>query len=125
MNIDHIDSMTPPSAPSLEKYDRQLRLWGSSGQKSLMQSRILMLGSGPTASEALKNLILPGIQCFTIIDHAVVSARDVGNNFFLTTDSMGKNRAKAVMELLQELNPDVTGSYRHVPIQEVILQGMC
>ena len=42
------------------KFDRQLRLWGSHGQKALYADRILLLNAGPVGSESLKNLVLPG-----------------------------------------------------------------
>lgn len=42
------------------KYDRQLRLWGSGGQKALMEANILLVNAGATGTETLKNLVLPG-----------------------------------------------------------------
>ncbi|CAN0418964.1 unnamed protein product, partial [Ectocarpus sp. 13 AM-2016] len=42
------------------KYDRQLRLWGGSGQKALMEANILLVNAGATGTETLKNLVLPG-----------------------------------------------------------------
>lgn len=61
-----------------DKYDRQIRLWGAHGQMQLSSSRILCLGASASASETLKNLILPGILEFTIVDSAVVEERDLG-----------------------------------------------
>ena len=60
------------------KYDRQLRLWGAHGQYKLSQSRILLLGASGSGSETLKNLILPQIGIFTIVDDAKVTAKDLG-----------------------------------------------
>lgn len=71
------------------KYDRQLRLWGPHGQKKLSASRILMLGATATGSEVLKNLILPQIKRFTIVDDGKVSIQDCGQNFFLTDEEVG------------------------------------
>lgn len=45
------------------KYDRQLRLWGARGQRALMESHILLVNAGPTGTELLKNLVLPGVGC--------------------------------------------------------------
>lgn len=42
------------------KYDRQLRLWGPSGQKALMEAHILLVNASATGTETLKNLVLPG-----------------------------------------------------------------
>jgi amyloid beta precursor protein binding protein 1 len=49
------------------KYDRQLRLWGKEGQMRLASTNLLMLGAGPTATETLKNLVLPGLGSFTVV----------------------------------------------------------
>lgn len=63
-----------------------------------------------TGVETLKNLVLPGIGQFSILDSAVVSEADLGVNFFLDDTSLGKFRAEETVNLLQELNPDVKGT---------------
>jgi amyloid beta precursor protein binding protein 1 len=93
------------------KYDRQLRLWGPHGQKEVNESKICVLGSSALATESLKNLVLPGVGHFTIVDNAVVSARDLGNSFFVTEADIDQPRAAVTLRLLLELNPDVTGDY--------------
>ena len=94
-----------------KKYDRQLRLWAAGGQAALEDAKILLLNSGPGAVgiETLKNLILPGVGSFTIVDEALVEEKDLGVNFFLHEDSIGKPRAEECTKLLKELNPDVNG----------------
>lgn len=87
------------------KYDRQLRLWGGHGQLALETAKICCLGSGPSASETLKNLVLPNVQNFTIVDDVIVTESDTGNNFFVDEDAIGKPRCQAVCELLMEMNP--------------------
>mmetsp|Transcript_32728 Transcript_32728/g.52218 ORF Transcript_32728/g.52218 Transcript_32728/m.52218 type:complete len:114 (+) Transcript_32728:148-489(+) len=91
------------------KYDRQLRLWGADGQRRLSESHIVLLKGGPTGTETLKNLVLPGIGKFTVVDDQLVTPYDVGNNFFVTSESQGKHRAVEVCAALKELNPDVEG----------------
>ncbi|KAI5478648.1 amyloid beta precursor protein binding protein 1 [Pseudohyphozyma bogoriensis] len=98
-----------PSAHT-QKYDRQLRLWASSGQAALETASILVINGTAAASSTLKNLVLPGIGQFTILDSAMVTPADVGHNFFLTPDSIGKPRALEVTKYLQELNSDVKGN---------------
>lgn len=105
------------------KYDRQLRLWAASGQQALEGSRVLLVNSdgpwgkestgvsGVVGVEALKNLVLPGIGGFTIVDPAPVTETDLGVNFFVEEDSLGKSRAEETCRLLMELNPDVDGSF--------------
>jgi amyloid beta precursor protein binding protein 1 len=71
----------------------QLRLWGAKGQEALMNASILVLGSGPTATETLKNLVLPGIGRFAMVDSAMVEHSDLGNNFFVDSQAIGRSRA--------------------------------
>ncbi|BCS20415.1 NEDD8-activating enzyme E1 regulatory subunit [Aspergillus puulaauensis] len=114
------------------KYDRQLRLWAASGQQALEETRVLLVNSdgpwgkrstgvsGVAGVETLKNLVLPGIGGFTIVDPAVVTEPDLGVNFFLENESLGKSRAEETCRLLKELNPDVEGNFKSKPIAEIL-----
>ncbi|CAK0878216.1 unnamed protein product, partial [Prorocentrum cordatum] len=106
-----------------DKYDRQLRLWGAHGQKALMEAKLCVLGSSAVATEVLKNLVLPGIGNFTIVDSAKVEAADLGHSFFLEEGDVGKLRAEAVSASLQEMNPDVQGSHIGTDPAQAIAQG--
>lgn len=92
-----------------DKYDRQLRLWGPHGQRALMNAKICLVNADAAGTETLKNLVLPGVGSFTIIDDKVIGTDDLECNFFVTSDSVGKLRGKVVKDLLCELNPDVIG----------------
>lgn len=92
------------------KYDRQLRLWASTGQYNLESSHICLVNATATGSEILKNLVLPGIGKFSIIDECIVDQTDFSSNFFLRRDNLGQNRAVAVTANLAELNTDVVGN---------------
>ena len=126
--------VTPPplQAPSAKekKYDRQLRLWAAAGQLSLEQSHVLLVVGGSTGSsssvagaETLKNLVLPSIGNFTIADSATVAESDLGVNFFLEAESLGKSRAEETLRLIQELNPDVSGHAISQPLEDWLPQS--
>ncbi|EEP79778.1 hypothetical protein UREG_04624 [Uncinocarpus reesii 1704] len=117
------------------KYDRQLRLWAASGQQALEDSRVLLVNSdgavgyddesvtGVVGVETLKNLVLPGIGGFTIVDPAKVRESDLGVNFFLSEDSLGGSRAEETCKYLKELNPDVDGLWSSQPILQILSQN--
>ena len=85
-------------------------LWATSGQSALESSRVLVISASATSTSILKNLVLPGIGHFTILDSEITSQEDVGNNFFLEgPDSIGKPRAREAVRLLRELNESVEG----------------
>ncbi|KAI0539269.1 hypothetical protein GGR58DRAFT_243544 [Xylaria digitata] len=96
-----------------KKYDRQLRLWAASGQAALESANILLVnsGAGTVGVETLKNLVLPGIGKFVIIDDAVVSEQDLGVNFFLDESCLERSRSECCTKLLLELNPEVHGDW--------------
>ncbi|CAL1541660.1 unnamed protein product [Lymnaea stagnalis] len=102
------------------KYDRQLRLWGDHGQSSLETARVCLINATATGTEILKNLVLPGVGSFTIVDGQKVQGEDVGNNFFLTVDSIGKSRAQVATELLSELNEDVSGDFLEENVDDLL-----
>jgi amyloid beta precursor protein binding protein 1 len=106
-------STLPNGAPSSKerKYDRQLRLWGTNGQNRLEAAHIALFGATATGCEILKNLVLPSVGKFTVIDDKNVEEADLGVNFFLDEKSLGCSRAARTAALLQELNPDVEGDY--------------
>ncbi len=110
------------------KYDRQLRLWGANGQKALTESCIILINATAAGTESLKNLVLPGIGSFHIIDDQIVNSdsstlsKPFGNFFVFPENGDGgkssASRAEIATKHLSELNPDVKGSYTSVPSLE-------
>uniref|UniRef100_A0A7S0XEG0 NEDD8-activating enzyme E1 regulatory subunit n=1 Tax=Mantoniella antarctica TaxID=81844 RepID=A0A7S0XEG0_9CHLO len=106
--------------PKNKRYDRQLRIWGEHGQARLEACKVCLLHCGPTGAEAVKNLVLGGIQSFTLVDKAVVAPRDLGNNFMVEAADLGTSKAKAVAALLKELNSSVAGSFVDEAPEDII-----
>ncbi|KAI0325555.1 hypothetical protein GY45DRAFT_1438278 [Cubamyces sp. BRFM 1775] len=123
-----IEQATTSIAPSssqpddkTRRYDRQLRIWAASGQAALEASRILLVSSSATSTSILKNLVLPGIGHFSILDNTVTSPADAGNNFFLNArESIGKPRAQEAVPLLRELNESVQGEAVLKDVKELL-----
>lgn len=95
----------------MNRYDRQLRLWASVGQNNLETAHVCLVNATPTGTEALKNLVLPGVGDFTIVDLEIVAPQMLGGNFFLRGDDVGKPRGAAIAKNLSLLNPAVHGHY--------------
>ncbi|GJN93178.1 hypothetical protein Rhopal_006225-T1 [Rhodotorula paludigena] len=106
------DAVPVPSArpdAHTQKFDRQLRLWAAAGQAALETAHVLVVSGNATAASTLKNLVLPNVGHFTVLDPALVDESDIGANFFLDPSSLGKPRASEVVKFLLELNSDVQG----------------
>ncbi len=90
-----------------KRYDRQLRLWGDHGQSALESAHVCLVNATGTGAEILKNLVLPGIGAFTIVDSNHVTVNDLNSNFFIPSDKLGTRRGNCVAEMLRELNTEV------------------
>lgn len=99
---------------STDRYDRQIRLWGEAGQRRLEAAAVCVITASATGTETLKNLVLPGVGAFTLVDGSTVTVRDYGANFFLTPDAapVGVPKAAAAVTALGELNAAATGTAR-------------
>ncbi|CAI2732209.1 unnamed protein product [Schistosoma spindalis] len=103
-----------------KRYDRQLRLWGDHGQFALEYAKVCLLRAEGLGAEILKNLVLPGVGSFTIIDDSYVTDKDLGSNFFVTENHIGKARAQVVTESLMELNDEVNGNYLIEDVRDLL-----
>jgi len=95
------------SADEIALYDRQIRLWGVQAQEKIRSANILLITLKALANEIAKNLVLAGIHSITILDHEVVTERDLGAQFFISQADIGLNRAEAAAPQIRKLNPRV------------------
>ncbi|KAK9827310.1 hypothetical protein WJX81_003279 [Elliptochloris bilobata] len=73
-------------------------------------SNILIVGAAGLGVEIAKNVILAGVKSVTLLDDATVVMRDLSAQFYLTEADVGKKRAAACKDRLQELNTAVAVS---------------
>lgn len=94
------------SANEIALYDRQIRLWGKDAQEKIRTASVLLIGMKGLGNEIAKNLVLAGIGSLTIVEDQLVT-EDLGAQFLVRDEDVGKNRAAAAQPRLQELNPRV------------------
>jgi amyloid beta precursor protein binding protein 1 len=83
LNVERQSSNT--SNDKSAKYDRQLRLWGNHGQDNLENSRICLINASAAGTETLKNMVLPGVGYFTILDENSITEEDLANKYAMVT----------------------------------------
>lgn len=81
---------------------------------------ICLVNATGLGTEILKSLVLPGIGAFTIVDGKKITQEDIGANFFLDPDSVGKSRAQVATQMLLELNRDVRGDFIYENPEEIL-----
>ena len=76
-------------------------------QEKIRNANILLITMKALANEIAKNLVLAGIHSLTIVDHELVTERDLGAEFFISEADVGTNRAEAAAPQIRKLNPRV------------------
>lgn len=95
----------------MDKYDRQLRLWSTSGQRLLSSSAVCAINPDTAITEALKSVILPGVSSVTIVDPRPVTDLDLMTNFFLCDEDIDLSLSERLAANLATLNSDVSVSF--------------
>ncbi|PRW20689.1 Ubiquitin-activating enzyme E1 2 isoform A [Chlorella sorokiniana] len=98
-------------APAVEidedLHSRQLAVYGKESMRRMATANVLICGLGGLGVEVAKNVILAGVKSITLHDRAEVTLRDLASQFYLSKGDVGKNRAEACREAVQELNTSV------------------
>lgn len=72
-------------------YSRQLYVLGHDAMRRMANSDVLISGLGGLGVEIAKNVILGGVKSVTLHDSAVCTIEDLGSQFYLYQDDIGKN----------------------------------
>ncbi|XP_051131737.1 ubiquitin-activating enzyme E1 2-like isoform X2 [Andrographis paniculata] len=91
-------------------HSRQLAVYGRETMRKLFASNVLVSGINGLGVEIAKNLILAGVKSVTLHDEGTVEMWDMASNFVFSEKDLGKNRALASVQKLQELNNAVAVS---------------
>ncbi|XP_019188628.1 PREDICTED: ubiquitin-activating enzyme E1 1-like isoform X2 [Ipomoea nil] len=91
-------------------HSRQLAVYGRETMRRLFASNVLVSGLQGLGAEIAKSLILAGVKSVMLHDEGTVELWDLSSNFIFSESDVGKNRALASLQKLQELNNAVTVS---------------
>jgi len=93
----------------LLRYSRQLILKevGHKGQEKLLNSKVLVAGTGGLGSPAIYYLAAVGIGTLGIVDFDTVGMSNLQRQILHFTDDLGKKKVDSAEEKLRRLNPGV------------------
>ena len=94
-----------------ELYSRQIIFLGMETMEKISQLKILIIGLRGLGVEIAKNIIVSGPNKVTIFDPNQVQIKDLGSNFYLCENDIGKRRDKACIQKLKKLNKYVNVNY--------------
>ncbi len=96
------------SERELERYKRQMMLFGEDGQERLKKAHIFIAGAGGLGSPVSIYLAVAGVGTITIVDMDVVDQTNLNRQILHTDRDIGKKKTVSAEEKLQALNPDIT-----------------
>lgn len=111
--------------------DRWSRYIGAMGIEAVAKqanASVFLTGMGPLGVEIAKNIVLSGVKRFTLHDDMDCNYIDLAGQFFLNETDIGKNRASACLDKIQQLNSyvkvDLATSLKALPLKEEDLLKM-
>jgi len=91
------------------RYSRQVILpnIGEEGQKTLLKSKIVIIGCGALGTVVANNLVRAGVGKISIIDRDFVELNNLQRQILFDEDDIGIPKAVAAVEKLKRVNSDV------------------
>ena len=98
------NSLTPME---IDRYSRQIMIFGVEGQEKLKKSKVLIVGLGGLGSIVSFYLTAAGVGELIIVDPEKVELSNLNRQILFTTQDIGRDKAKSAKERLLKLNPNV------------------
>jgi len=107
------------TADSLElddSVDRQVRAWGSDGQRALADSTVVIVGCGGTGSHTAVQLAHLGVRGLVLIDPDYIEPSNLSRIVGSTASDVGRPKVDVLADAVRRINPraDVRGLPRSV-----------
>jgi adenylyltransferase/sulfurtransferase len=96
------------SKKQIEKYSRQIVLKniGVFGQKKILKSKVIIVGSGGLGCPVADSLCRAGVGTVGIVDDDKVSISNIHRQSFFTSKDVGKLKVKVLKEKIKLINPE-------------------
>lgn len=97
------------SEVQIERYSRNILLpqVGLEGQEKLLNSKVLIIGTGGLGSPVAMYLAAAGVGTIGLVDGDVVDISNLQRQVIHNTENVGKPKVKSGKETINKLNPDV------------------
>lgn len=98
------------SDQQIERYSRHIILpkVGGKGQKKILESKVLCIGTGGLGSPSIMYLAAAGVGTIGLVDDDVVDLSNLQRQVIHSTTTVGVHKTKSAGDRVRELNPDVT-----------------
>ena len=110
-----VGALTPDQ---VERYSRHIIMpqVGSSGQRKLLEAKVLIIGAGGLGGPAAIYLALAGVGTIGIVEFDTVDLSNLQRQVLHQTADVGKRKTESAKETLNAYNPDVNVVIHETPI---------
>ena len=93
----------------VQRYSRHIIMpqVGSTGQRKLLEAKVLVIGAGGLGSPICIYLALAGVGTIGIVDFDVVDVTNLQRQTLHHDDDVGRRKVESARETLLSYNPDV------------------
>lgn len=95
------------SLEELERYERQIRIWGREAQEKLKNSTVAIIGVGGLGSPVATYLAAAGVGKLILVDSEKVELSNLNRQFLHWTPDVGVMKVESAYNKLEKLNPNV------------------
>lgn len=96
------------SGRELDRYKRQILLFGEEGQEKLKSAEIFIAGAGGLGCPVSIYLAVAGIGTITVVDKDTVDLSNLNRQVLHHDRDIGKKKTASAEEKLREINMDIT-----------------
>ncbi len=99
--------------PVNERYSRQilLKYIQDKGQKTLNQSKVVIIGCGALGTTLANNLVRSGIGHIKVVDRDIVELNNLQRQNLFNEDDIGSPKASTIAKKLSKINSDIKIDY--------------
>jgi adenylyltransferase/sulfurtransferase len=102
----------------LERYSRQLMLFGEEGQERLKDASVFIAGAGGLGCPVALYLAVAGVGHLRIADRDTVEKTNLNRQVLHWENDIGREKVLSVSDKLREINPHIEAEAFHVTIDK-------
>lgn len=88
-----------------DSVDRQVRAWGSDGQRALSDSTVVIVGCGGTGSHTAVQLAHLGVRSLVLIDPDYIEPSNLSRIVGSAADDVGRSKVDVLADAMRRINP--------------------
>ena len=101
-----------------ERFDRQVRAFGTDGQAVLRRLSVAIIGLGGTGSVAAQQLAHLGVSNFLLLDPEVVEETNLSRVVGARPDDVGKSKVDVAATMIRGINPEACVTAKKADVRD-------